>query len=62
MGFIIDKEGHLRNAEVIKGLHPALDAEALRLVQLLDGQFTLGQQNHQPVDVRYTLPITFQKR
>lgn len=62
VGFTIDKQGYLRNAKVLKSLHPALDAEALRLVQLLDGQFTPGQQNHRPVDVRYTLPITFERR
>lgn len=62
VGFTIDKEGRLRNTTVLKSLHTALDAEALRLVQLLDGQFTPGYQNHRPVDVRYTLPITFKKR
>jgi TonB family protein len=62
VGFTVDKEGHVRNAKVLRSLHPALDAEALRLVQLLDCEFTPGQQNHQPVDVKYALPITFTPR
>jgi protein TonB len=31
--FIIDKEGNVTDAEVIKSVHPLLDKEALRLIQ-----------------------------
>lgn len=59
VGFIVDKKGQVRNIRLLKGLHPALDAEALRVVQLLDGNFEPGQQNGRPVDVNYTIPVTF---
>lgn len=62
IGFIVDKTGRVRDAKVLKGIHPALDAEALRVVRLLDKQFTPGQQHNLPVDVRYTLPITFERK
>nr|WP_242583394.1 energy transducer TonB [Hymenobacter telluris] len=61
IGFIVDKTGGVRDAKVLKGIHPALDAEALRVVQLLDKQFTPGQQNNLPVDVRYVVPVTFKR-
>ncbi|MDF7814296.1 energy transducer TonB [Hymenobacter sp. YC55] len=58
INFIIDKNGRMRNAHVIKGIHPLLDAEALRVIKLLNGQFTPGRHNNQPVNVNYILPIT----
>jgi TonB family protein len=57
--FIVGKEGRLRKFEVLKGLHPLLDAEAVRVAQLLDGQFTPGIQDGRPVDVYYTVAVTF---
>lgn len=56
---VIDKAGHIKETKVLKGIHPTYDAEAIRLVQLLDGQFEPGRQNGQPVDVYYTFPVTF---
>lgn len=61
VSFVIDKPGIIRDAEVVKGIHPAMDAEALRVVQLLDYQFTQGRANGQPVSVSYTIPIIFSK-
>lgn len=61
VSFVIDKTGSIRDAEVVKGIHPAMDAEALRVVQLLDYQFTQGRANGQPVSVSYTIPIIFSK-
>ncbi|RSK37420.1 energy transducer TonB [Hymenobacter metallilatus] len=58
--FQITETGAVRDVQVAKGLHPALDAEAVRVVKLLDGKFTPGQQNKRPVAVGYTIPFTFQ--
>lgn len=58
--FMITETGAVRDVQVAKGLHPALDAEAVRVVRLLDGKFTPGQQNNRPVAVGYTVPITFE--
>ncbi|MBC6697428.1 energy transducer TonB [Hymenobacter puniceus] len=59
VGFIIDTTGQVRKARILQGLHPALDAEALRLANLLSGRFTPGQHNQQRVAVPFTLPIPF---
>jgi protein TonB len=59
VGFVITAEGRVKNAKVLKGVHPAADAEALRVINLLDGNWIPGRQNNQPVDVNHILPITF---
>ncbi|WP_375436890.1 energy transducer TonB [uncultured Hymenobacter sp.] len=61
ISFVVDKNGQVGNAKVLKGIHPILDAEALRVVRLLDGQFEPGKQNNRPVDVSYTIPVTFKR-
>ena len=44
---------------VVKSVHPQLDAEAVRVLSLMP-KWTPGKQNGQPVTkVKYTLPITF---
>lgn len=59
VSLIITADGGIRDAKVLKGVHPTLDAEALRVAELLDGQFWPGKQNGQAVDVRYTLVVPF---
>jgi TonB family protein len=59
VSFVVDTTGGIQQSEVLKGLHPQLDAEALRLVSLL--HFEPGRQNGKPVAIRYTLPVAFQK-
>lgn len=56
--FIISKEGNIEDAKVVRSRHPALDAEALRLVKAMP-RWTPGKMNGVPVRVSYTLPITF---
>ena len=55
--FVVDEEGEVTGAEVAKGVHEALDAEALRMVRTL--RFEPGQQDGEPVKVKMTLPFTF---
>ncbi|MBD2714005.1 TonB family protein [Microvirga sp. STR05] len=57
--FIVTETGGVSDAEVTKGLNPILDAEALRVIQLLDGQFLPGRQNGRAVPVYYTLAVPF---
>ncbi|MET4105777.1 TonB family protein [Hymenobacter sp. UYP22] len=40
ISFIVDTDGNAYRFKVIKGLHPAFDAEALRVAQLLNGCFS----------------------
>ena len=56
--FVVDKQGHPKNFEIAKGLELLLDAEALRATRLI-GDFTPGLQNGQPVEVSFTVPVTF---
>ncbi len=61
ISFVVNTQGRVRGANVVRSLHPLFDAEALRVVQLFDDQFEPGKQNDRPVDVNYTVPITFRR-
>lgn len=56
--FVITKTGKVSDVVVIRGKHPSLDAEALRVVKSLPN-FKPGMMNGQPVNVYYNLPISF---
>jgi TonB family protein len=56
--FIVNAKGHVEDAVVLKGVHPLLDAEALRVVNLLSGWMP-GAEGGKPVNVWYMLPVTF---
>ena len=56
--FIVTTAGNTEGISVLKGVHPLLDAEAIRVVSLLSG-FKPGIQGGQPVNVWYMVPITF---
>jgi protein TonB len=55
--FLINKDGDITNIET-KGGDPILQTEALRIVRLLP-KMKPGMQKGKPVNVKYTLPITF---
>ncbi|UOQ73027.1 energy transducer TonB [Hymenobacter cellulosilyticus] len=61
VNFIVGADGKLRDFKVLKGLHPLLDAEALRVARLMEGKFVVGRQNGRAVNVYYTIPLTFQR-
>lgn len=56
--FVVEKDGSISNAKVVKSIHPDLDAEALRVVNGMSN-WNPGMQNGEPVRVKYTVPITF---
>ena len=58
ISFIIEKDGSIINAEVVKSVHELLDSEALRCVTAMPA-WTPGTQQGEPVRVRYTIPINF---
>ena len=58
--FIVSKDGIVREAKIIKGLYPLLDAEALRVIMGLTG-FAAGRQKGEPVEVSMTVPISFRR-
>lgn len=55
--FVINKEGFVEDAVVIKGQGGGLDEEALRVIQT--ARFKPGKQRGKPVKVRMSMPITF---
>ena len=59
MQFVIHPDGMVRDVKVIRGLHPDLDAEAVRVVSSSPA-WTPGSVNGKPVKVSYVLPIVFQ--
>ncbi|WP_080238437.1 TonB family protein [Spirosoma rigui] len=59
ISFVVCTDGSLCDYEVIKGVHPDLDEEALRVVKQMNGKWTPGIQRGQAVRVKYNMPINF---
>lgn len=55
--FVVDKQGHVTDEQVVRGVSPELDAEALRVVQ--QARFEPGSHEGRPVKVQFSLPILF---
>ncbi|MFT5600015.1 MAG: protein TonB [Flavobacteriales bacterium] len=56
LSFVINKDGSLSDAKVMKGVNPAADKEALRVVKLMPNWIP-GKQMGEAVNCRYNLPI-----
>lgn len=56
--FTINKDGSIVDAEVIRGVDPSLDKEALRVINSMP-KWKPGKQRGKPVRVKYTVPVTF---
>ena len=56
--FVVNKLGKVEKAEVLRGLTPSMNAEAMRVVNAMQ-DWIPGEQKGQKVSVYYTLPITF---
>lgn len=56
--FVVEKDGRVGQAKVVRARHPDLDKEAIRLVKSLP-LFMPGMNNGQPVRCWFTLPINF---
>ena len=56
--FVVGKNGGVQEVQVLKGVHPALDAEALRVVRS-SPKWKPGIKDGKPVRVTYTLPVIF---
>ena len=56
--FVVDEQGDVRDAEVVRGIEGGgLNEEALRVVQ--DARFRPGLENDRPVKVKFTIPVRF---
>lgn len=56
--FVVEKDGSVSNAKVVRPVDPMLDKEALRVVNKM-GKWTPGKQQGEAVRSYYTLPIQF---
>jgi TonB family protein len=58
VSFVIDTDGSITDAKVIRNVSPELDQEALRVVGLMP-KWKPGMQRGKTVKVQFTLPINF---
>ena len=56
--FVVNKDGSIVDAEVIRGIDPSLDKEALRVINTMP-KWKPGKQRGKPVRVKFTVPINF---
>jgi TonB family protein len=56
--FVVERDGRITNAEILRGIGGGCDEEALRIVRGLP-KFTPGKQRGKAVRVSYVLPISF---
>lgn len=57
--FVVKKDGTLGDVSTVFSVDPVLDKEAKRVIKLMSGKWKPGILNGEPVDVFFTLPITF---
>lgn len=56
--FVVKADGSLDNFEIKHSVNPLLDAEALRVIKTTP-KWKPGTQHGKPVDVKFTIPVTF---
>ena len=59
LSFVVGTDGRITDVTVLRGQDPALDKEAVRVVQS-SPKWTPGRQRDKAVRVRYTFPVIFQ--
>lgn len=55
--FVVNEQGNVENAKVVRGIGGGCDKEALRVVRA--AEFSPGMQRGKPVPVRMSVPIVF---
>lgn len=58
VNFVVEADGTISNANVLRSVSEELDAEAIRVIQNMP-KWKPGMQNGQAVRVKYTIPISF---
>ena len=56
--FVVEKDGSIANAKVLRGIDPELDKEAVRVISMMP-KWKPGMQKGQAVNVKYTVPVMF---
>ena len=58
LSFVVEPDGSISNVQVVRGVDPSLDKEAVRVTKAMP-KWQPGKQNGQAVRVKYNLPVTF---
>lgn len=58
VSFVVAKDGHIADVQILKGIGYGCDQEAVRVVRQMP-RWTPGRQNGKPVNVKFNLPINF---
>lgn len=56
--FVVERDGSITDVQVVRGVDPWLDKEAVRVLLTMP-KWNPGIQNGAPVRVKYTCPVTF---
>ena len=56
--FVVERDGSITDVQVVRGVDPTLDREAVRVIQQMP-RWKPGKQRGQAVRVRFTLPVVF---
>ncbi len=59
VGFVVDQNGEITGVHIERGVDPALDKEAVRVVESISETWTPGRLDGQFVNVRFTFPVVF---
>lgn len=58
VGFVVSKDGSIRDVQVKRGIGGGCNDEAIRVIQSMP-RWKPGKQNGKPVNVAYTIPVKF---
>lgn len=61
VNFIVEEDGSITHPKVLKSISPSVDAEALRIINLMP-KWKPGKQNGKTCRVSYSVPVTFRIR
>lgn len=59
--FVVSKTGEIKDVEVLRGISPTCDKEALRVIKSMP-KWIPGRQNGNPAQVYFTIPVVFKLR
>lgn len=59
VSFVVEKDGSMTDFKIVKSLSETADAEALRVLKMIEQKWNPGIQNGHPVRVQYTIPVMF---
>ncbi len=56
--FVVNKNGEISNVQLVKGVSPGCDKEAMRVIKSMP-KWIPGRQNGEPVNVYFIIPVVF---